>query len=219
MSIEESIAARLNELVAESSALSQGNEYDQVDGLEAQKCRGWLTAAVNIVQVVIPDSDAGYRKNVEMIAEADHGYMIHHAVGEVAAILVNLIKDNQTGLLTSVANHVRAEVLDDFLDHAELYIKDGRKDQAGVIAGVVFEDTMRRTCRTHDISEKGKKLDNLISQLAKSSVLSATKAKRARVAADVRNKATHAQWDEFDENDVKTTIEFTEELILEHIDK
>ncbi len=219
MSIEESIAARLNELVAESLALSQGNEYDQVMGVQAQKCRGWLTAAVNIVQVILPDSNAGYRKSVEKIAEADHGYLINAAVGEVAAILENLIKDGQSGLLSSVADHARAEVFDDFLDHAKSYMKDGRKNEAGVIAGVVFEDTVRRVCRKHGISESGEKLDNLISQLNKSGVLSATKAKRARVAAHVRTKATHAQWKEFDDRDLETTIEFTEELILEHVDK
>ena len=118
-----------------------------------------------------------------------------------------------------MADHVRAEVFDDFLDHAKSYRKNGRKNEAGVIAGVVFEDTVRRVCRKYGISESGEKLDELISQLAKSNVLSTTKAKRARVAADVRNKATHAQWDEFDDNDLKTTIEFTEEMILEHVDK
>ena len=219
MTIKEKIATRLDDLVAESSVLTQGREHDQVDGAQAHECRGWLAAAVNIVQVVLHVPDSGYRKSIEKIAEADHGYMIHHAVGEVAAILANLIKDNQTGLLTSMANRARAEVLDDFMDHAELYIKDGRKNEAAVIAGVAFEDTLRRVCRMHNISEKGIKLDDLISQLAKSNVLSATKAKRARAAADVRTRATHAQWDEFDENDVKTTIEFTKELILEHVDK
>ena len=132
---------------------------------------------------------------------------------------MNLVKDIQTGLLTSVANPARTGGLDDFLDHAKLYIKDGHKNQAGVIAGVVFEDTLRRVCRRHNISEKGTKLDDLISQLARFGVLSETKAKRARAAADVRTRATHAQWDEFDENDVKTTVEFNEELILEHVDK
>ena len=168
MSIEESIAARLNELVEESSALTQGSEYDQVDGVQAYKCRGWLAAAVNIVQVVLPDPDSGYRKSIEKIAEADHGYMIHVAVGEVAAILVNLSKDIQSGLLSSIEDHARAEVLDDFLDHAKLHLKERRKNQAGVVAGVVFEDTLRRVCRRHNISEKGTKLDDLISQLAKS---------------------------------------------------
>ena len=220
MSIEESVASRLEELVAEAPALSQGSEYGQVlSDAQAQKCRGWLAAAVNIVQVILPNPEEGYRKSVEKIAEMDRGYMINAAVGDVAAILMNLIKDIQSGLLSSMADHVRAGVFDDFLDHAKLYMKDGRKNEAGVIAGVVFEDTVRRACRKHGISENGEKLDELISQLAKSGVLSATKAKRARVAADVRNKATHAQWNDFDDNDLKTTVEFTEEMILEHVNK
>ena len=48
--------------------------------------------------------------------------------------------------------------------------------------------------------------DNLISALSKANILSATKAKRARVAAHVRTKATHAQWDEFDEDDLSTAV-------------
>ena len=32
-------------------------------------------------------------------------------------------------------------------------------------------------------------------------------------------KQNDAKWDEFDLKDVNTTIEFTEELILKHIDK
>lgn len=223
MCIQKSVAKRLNELVVEAYVLSQYDEDDDYDtkrwDAHAQKCRGWLAAALNIVQVVLPDSNAGYRKGVEKIAEADHGNTIDNAVGEVAAILENLIKDIQAGLLSTVADHVRAEVFDDFLGHAKLYMKKGRKNEAGVIAGVVFEDTVRRVCRKHSISERGEKLDNLISQLAKSNVFSTTKAKRARAAADVRNKATHAQWDEFDDNDLKTTVEFTEEMILEHVDK
>lgn len=56
-------------------------------------------------------------------------------------------------------------------------------------------------------------LDTLISSLTKIDVITVTKAKRARVAADVRTKATHAQWNEFDISDVSATIEITQELI------
>jgi hypothetical protein len=45
-------------------------------------------------------------------------------------------------------------------------------------------------------------LDSLIGALTKIGVLTGTKAKRARVAADVRTKATHAQWDDYDIGDV-----------------
>ncbi len=88
-----------------------------------------------------------------------------------------------------------------------------------MIAGVVFEDTLRRICRNEGIAEKGKKLDSLIDELVKSSTLTQVKAKRARVAAHIRTKATHAQWDDFELEDVNTTIDFTEELIIKHLEK
>jgi len=46
-----------------------------------------------------------------------------------------------------LGNKIRAETFDDFLDHAVFYAKKGRKMEAGVIAGVVFEDTIRRIHR------------------------------------------------------------------------
>jgi hypothetical protein len=107
----------------------------------------------------------------------------------------------------------------DFLDHGEAYYIEGRKNESGAIAGVVFENTIRRMCDKHKISEKGKKLDDLISALSKANVLSKTKAKRARVAAHVRTQATHAQWGEFDLSDVGVTIAFCRELLLQNLGK
>jgi predicted nucleic acid-binding protein len=69
-----------------------------------------------------------------------------------------------------------------------------------------------------DSTEKGKTLETLIVDLVNAEILTQTKAKRARVAAHLRTKATHAQWEEFDLKDVDTTIDFTEELILKHLE-
>ena len=68
------------------------------------------------------------------------------------------------------------------------------------------------------IVEKGKQIDELISALSSKGEMSAIKAKRARVAAHVRTKATHAQWDEFEFEDVRATIELTRELIVSKLD-
>jgi hypothetical protein len=82
----------------------------------------------------------------------------------------------------------------------------------------VFEDSLRRVCRKHSIPDRGVKLDQLISELTAKGTLSPVKAKRARVAAHVRTKASHAQWDEFDLSDVEATIAFARELIASHLD-
>lgn len=214
MSIEDSVQARIRQLISESPALAVGNQNGQcVDPTQMAACSAWLTAAHNVVHLVILNPDAPYRKKADRIAEGRHGYLLHNAVAELAAVLTALLVDAEAGLLASVADQARAETFDDFLDHANYYLNGSRKNEAGTIAGVVFEDSLRRICRKLGIAEKDQKLDALISELAIRNELTAVKAKRARACADVRTKATHAQWDEFANEDVRATIEFTRELI------
>lgn len=214
MSIEDSIHTRLTQLIAESAALSVGNNNDQcVDPRQEAACSAWLTAAQNAVHLVVTKPDAPYRRKADRIADCNHSYSIHQAVGEFASVLSSLLRDGEAGLLASVADQARAEAFDDFLDHAAHYLRNSKKQEAGVIGGVVFEDALRRICRKLGILEKDQKLDALISELASRNELTAVKAKRARAAADVRTKATHAQWDEFELDDVRSTIEFTRDLI------
>ena len=87
-----------------------------------------------------------------------------------------------------------------------------------MIVGVVFEDSIRSISRKVGMPEKGKKLDPLIDQLVRNQTLTPAKAKRAKAAAHVRTKATHAQWDEVDLKDVEAAVTLTEELIKEHLD-
>ena len=136
-------------------------------------------------------------------------------VGSMISILQSLLVDIDAGLLGSIADRARAETFDDLLDHASAYQKQGQK-LSGVLAGVAFEDAIRQIARKHQVVRA--QVEDIINDLAKKDVLSATKAKRAKVAAHVRTKATHALWDEFDLSDVKTTIDFARELIGEFLD-
>lgn len=181
--------------------------------------KGWLTSAQNIVHLVIGNMDNPYKESVDKICNTNRGYCIPLSVGEVTEILKSLLEDIDRGLLASIENQTRASVFDDFLDHAKEYARNNIKNEAGVIAGVVFEDTLRTICRNSGIEEKDQKLDFLINELVKLIILTQVKAKRARVAAHVRTKATHAQWEEFELEDVNTTIRFTEELILKYLER
>lgn len=219
MAIEETVRNRIKSLIAEAGELSRGNEQDQVFNREhMHKCSGWIGAALNVVQLVITNPSNGYYQKAREIAARPVGFIVNSHVGEFRHLLENLLQDIDAGLLSSVADRARAELFDDFLDHAKNYLKAGKKNEAGVIAGVVFEDSLRKVCRKHGIQEAGRKLDDLISELAKVELISQTKAKRARAAADVRTKATHAQWDQFDANDVKVAVEFTEEFVASKLD-
>jgi hypothetical protein len=100
------------------------------------------------------------------------------------------------------------------------YLKHGRKNEAAVIAGIVFEDTIRRICCVLEMAENGVALETLISDLAKRDppTLTSLEAKRARAAAGLRTSAAHARWEEIKLSDVNPVIEFTRELMATHLE-
>lgn len=220
MTTEDAVTIRMQELIDEGQLLRRGDVNDQTfNSQHLQSCGGWLASALNIVQVLCPNESNAFRKRSEKIADRNSGLAIHSDVGEFVALLLNLSRDIDAGLLTSIADKARAETFDEFLEHGRAYLKEQRKQESGVICGVVFEDTVRRICRKNDIVESGVQLDSLIGALTKIEVLTGAKAKRARVAAHVRTQATHAQWEEFDINDVAATIDITQELITTQLDR
>jgi TolB-like protein len=85
-----------------------------------------------------------------------------------------------------------AVTFDDFLDHGAEYLKRGQKNEAAVIAGIVFEDTIRRICRTLEMDEKGVPLETLFTELTKRNVLSGLKVKHARAAAGFQDQGYFA---------------------------
>lgn len=220
MLIEEAIRTRIDQLLSQSTALSASNEHGQAKSFhQCQECSAWLVSAQNAIHLICEFPTNSYRAKADQLLEKNHGWVINEAVGEMAAILGSLLIDGDAGLLSSLADRARAETFDNFLDHAEAYVAAGRKSEAGVIAGVVFEDTLRRICRKLGIVEKAVKLDTVISELSAKGEISNAQAKRARAAAHVRTKATHAQWDEFEIQDVAATIVFTRELIETKLDR
>ena len=177
---------------------------------------GWLTEALHIVNLLFPNQNAIYRSRVEEIAEQEWDAEIR--VRDIGSILRGLLSEIDLGLITNLTSKIRAEAFDDFLDHAESYRLAGRKNEAGVIAGVIFEDTVRRVFRDKiGQDDAGKPLEDLINALARAQVISGQQSKQAKVASHVRTKATHAQWDEFDLGGVDATIYITRRLLGEQL--
>lgn len=189
MTIEDAVAKRLRGLVEEAELLRRTDEYGQAyDEEQLQQCAGWLVSALNIVQILCPNDSNAFRKRAEEIAARKSGWVVAGDVREFMALLINLAHDIDAGLLTSITDRTRAETFDEFLEHGRAYLKEQRKQEAGVICGVVFEDTVRRICRKHDIEEIGVQLDSLIGSPTKIEVLMGAKAKRARVASHSEQK-------------------------------
>jgi hypothetical protein len=203
------VKERIEQLIAQAPQLPKADD----DGRQT----AWLVAAQNAIQSVCPSSSNPYHVRAQHLV--DHSGMFPDlSVLDMAALLSRLLEEIEGGLLTTIENHAIAVTFDDFLDHGAEYLKHGRKNEAAVIAGIVFEDTIRRICRVQEIAENGVALDTLISELTKRDVLSALKAKRARAAAGLRTSAAHARWEQIQLGDVNPVIEFTRELMAAHLE-
>jgi hypothetical protein len=181
--------------------------------------RAWLIAAQNAAQIACPLANP-YRASAEHLVEKARQFtLVSSSVSEMAAMLRRLLEEIEGGLLTTIENHAIAVTFDDFLDHGAEYLKHGRKDEAAVISGIVFEDTIRRICRVLAVPENGVALETVISELAKRNppVLTSLQAKRARAASGLRTAAAHARWEEIKIGDVDPVIQFTRELMSAHL--
>ena len=215
------VRSRLQGLIQQGNEFVGGSSHDTSLLVSCiDQIPGWVSSARHAIGLVCPllseyPTHAG-RIAARTSVRSDMTDW-HAVVGEMNGLIGRVVDDLDFGLLVGVEDKIAGQTFDDFLDHADAYLKDSRKNEAAVIAGVVFEDTIRRICRHYGIHEAGTKLDSLISNLVAGEQLSSNKAKRARAGAGVRTSATHAQWDEFEIDDVKATIDFTRELIDDHL--
>jgi hypothetical protein len=189
-------------------AIMQRTERWQADG------EAWVVEATNVVELAVPDFINAYRMRMRI---ATLGGPVVERVHSIASLLRSLLADIDAGLIGTLKTKVQAETFEDFLDHAIAYRNRGGKDQAGVIAGVVFEDTMRKIYADNIDKVARPELEQVIIALTKKEVITEEQAKQARVAQLVRTKATHAEWTGFTMEGVDDTIKITKALIETHL--
>jgi len=111
---------------------------------------------------------------------------------------------------------VLAENFGEFLGMAQECLERKDHKASGVLASAVFEDTMRKIATKHDLGAYSG-IDKNINGLKSRGVMENLQAKQARVWANVRNKAFHAEWDKYELGDVKSMIEGVRGLIDKYL--
>ena len=182
--ISDNVRRKLQDLIERAPSLVDDSAFRLVgyhelprDPHHMAKSSAWITETLNVISYAIPSPQNPYRAQIE---HAGEGKELRQRVASIAETLRALLPDIEDGLLGDSGDQVRAETFDNFLDHGEAYLKDDRKMQAGVIAGVVFEDTIRRIYRNKIADDdKGKILEDLISALARKGVITGQQGKQA----------------------------------------
>lgn len=212
--LTDAIATRLEQLLSKppECVYRPSGTFEDSEGVVYG--RGWCVSAAALIAAVVSDSEHPYRTVASTSLKLNN---VITACEILFGQLNQLQSDFEAGLLSTVENRVSAETFDDLLDHAEAYLQDKRHQPAGVLAGVVFEDTIRRLSAKHGIDPAGRELDNLLNALKSKGVLTKLEQKEGVAAAEVRAKATHADWDAFNAEQVEATAKFARRLIRDKL--
>jgi hypothetical protein len=212
--LSQTIATRLEELLnaPPECIVSASGLFKNSAGVSL--ARGWRVSAASLIATVVPDPQHPYRVAA---AESLTSIYLIAACSSLFGLLQQLHRDFEAGLLANLEAQASAKTFDDLLDHAQAYLKEKRHEPAGVLAGVVFEDTIRKLCDKHAIPQDGVALDTLLSSLAKAGVITPLERKEGTTAAAVRTSATHARWDEYVPDQVETVVRLTRRLIREKL--
>jgi uncharacterized protein YutE (UPF0331/DUF86 family) len=216
---EDKTLKRLNEIIEAGNRFSRiGSDEYWVSEHEMTECYSWISSAHNIIKHIVSNTSP-YVKEIEKILEHDDmkNGISYRTAKMVAGLLLSLRNELNEGFAKEMEYVVVAETFDDFLDHAAKYHKGNKKQESSVMASAVLEDTLKKIAKKNNLSVSGKTLEQVIDSLVESNVITSVKAKRVKGFSAVRNKALHAEWDEFDISDVGGLIKGIRGLLDDYL--
>lgn len=152
------------------------------------------------------DRIMGYRWNEELK---------HAAVAlELIGVLRAVQSDLNEGLMRSIRQEARAEILADFIGLAKQALDDGSKDVAAVLACAALEDAAKRLADQHGLDVEARDLSEVISALRSKGLVPSTQGKIMQSFVTLRNKALHAEWAKIDTSEVHGVIAFVQDFLV-----
>jgi hypothetical protein len=225
VSLAPDLMNRIDALLAQGASLlshrrSQGDYGPEfwVDTRHIAGVQAWMTSGANLVSLTTPPQSY-FREELKRITTNQQlaTGAPWELVQKMQGLLAALKEEAAHGLLRTIEDIAFASAFDEFLDHAEAFHKSNKAREAGVLAAIVLEDTIKRIAEKNGVAGRGSSLEPLVDELVKAGVFTPVKAKRVKAYAGVRNPALHAEWDKFDVRDAGDLIAGTRELIATYL--
>lgn len=139
---------------------------------------------------------------------------------EYARGILKAIKNEiDGGWLVTMKGLISAEIFSDFLEMADHLLKEGYKDPASVMIGSVLEEHLRQLCIKNGIptddpkNGRPKKADLLNSELGNASIYNKLDQKNVTAWLDLRNKAAHGKYGEYNQQQVEFMLQAVTEFM------
>ena len=215
MHIDKIIQKRLAELIAKADAISKARTSEDFRGrsiyyVSKAEVTGWCTSVLSLLQITFKESGSHFQ-NFQSEYKKFSGY--ESEFESLTAILVAAKEDFEGGYLFNLTDLAKAEVLDDVLGQAKLFLRSGFKDVACVVIGVALETTLKEISLRHNLSIAS--LEDMNTALRKKDVYNLTKQKQLTAWIDLRNKGAHGSWTAYSAVDVSDMLTGVERFIDE----
>jgi hypothetical protein len=231
---DEFMVQHFENLVIEGSEIIQLiSELDIIDprfpkmlnGKDVARVNTWVTRCGQFIKNICSEDSVYYKRlesvfNSRRLREIDK--YSEKDIGIVLGSVQAFYNDYKDGLLVNVRNLLRAEIFSDFLEMGEHLLNEGYKDAAAVIIGSVLEDTLRNLAVQNDISIKKnngdfKTIGPLNLDLYNEKVYDKLIMKQIDSLGDIRNKAAHGHYNEYDEEQVRIMLLSIERFCSDYI--
>ena len=145
------------------------------------------------------------------------GFMKGYAgafLSDIRAILKSVLQDIENGALINYEQKIIVGAFENFLEQAKKLNQGGDegKKPAGVLVSAVFEDLLSRICIINGETPPNKP-QSKIDLLRTKGIIDTIVSSRFETIKELRNKAFHAKWDEFTNQDVGRSINELEDLM------
>lgn len=213
-----SFAVNTQSIVAQlDSILAQYSVVDSEKDPRARDIQALTTRCIAAVDRGAPE-DSAYTRAVEEVTDTEwaDSFILEHLIGVVRA----LREDYVGGYMQRVEELIHAGVFDDFLDMANELLTKGYKDPAAVLGGSVLEEHMRKLASRAGVatSSEGKpsKADRVNADLVKGGVYNVLEQKGVTTWLDLRNKAAHGHYHDYDAAHVDLMLQGVRGFIARH---
>jgi uncharacterized protein YutE (UPF0331/DUF86 family) len=140
--------------------------------------------------------------------------MHKHLVQELRGLLKSYKYEIENGLILSIQNEARGEILSDFLALAKESFDSGSKDVAAVLICAALEDSLKKFAESKGIEAESRTMSEVVNLLKSNGLLKKPEAKIVQSYVTFRNKAFHGDWDKISGPEVNSVIGYVEKFIM-----
>jgi len=192
----------------------RNNEKELVNSGKREERLNFLITRIKAIVKRITGNDSEYYKRIKEIFVKYDKLNDYIKLKPLKGVLDGLYQDLKAGYLKSFSELIHADIFSDYIEMAEYLLEEGYKDPAAVITGSTLEEHLRKLCIKNGINIeimssgklRPKKADAINSELAKQGVYNKLEQKSVTAWLDLRNKAAHGKYSEYNENQVKQLI-------------